>query len=155
MIGADEIEKVREAASTASRDHSPENISHCQCRVCQFKRKGKDYFQWSRSKRDEWIKKELKQRGSKEPARLPARPERAVEVVVTESNKSVSVVTAVGITASEAPIDTCGKAWTMRRQGSSWAEIEASLGLRRSNGMTAVRCCKRWEAENIQAGDLT
>lgn len=59
LLGPEEVHRIREAAKKTSHDHAPENIDKCQCRVCQLKRKGIDYFRYMAAQRGDWIKKEL------------------------------------------------------------------------------------------------
>jgi len=62
LIGTEEVERIRSAAKKLSEDHAPENIDKCQCRICELKRKGIDYYKQMSQGRGDWIKRELEQR---------------------------------------------------------------------------------------------
>lgn len=61
-LGEEEVARIRAAASVCSENHAPDRISSCQCRVCQLKRQGVDYFKWLSQQRGDWIKRELEGR---------------------------------------------------------------------------------------------
>jgi len=62
LLGEKEVARIRSAASRCSHEHDPDRINSCQCRVCNLKREGVDYFKWLAGQRGDWLKRELQGR---------------------------------------------------------------------------------------------